>query len=398
MGQKIREGESVNLNRTVVHDHSADIDGGNNLGNVNVGSTAALGTSSVDIGNRASNTGNRDTYINLHGDDVYTSYALQILRQGSAGGANGPTTITHRGTGLLSIVASEAAAIAFSTSGTEAVRILANNYVGLGTLTPQTRLHVHEANANALVRITMAGAGDHAGVLSGKTNGVFAGWIDSIACYNVANDIPVGTNSKDWFRIGSTGTQAGTRLGQAPYVFFDDVDTAKWLADNGDYALTFFSDNADTSTFFGAPGNASYDSRTYRPKVRFNKTGKIQATSLECNASAFGGSFPPNSTTALFNNISGNWLKGHGYSGGGGTSGTDCFNVNLYFRNGTGDYTIFTITPAGQDLKPVVTVIGTIVSIHISAVVQFTANTGTIRIGTLQDNGTGIDADYYIRA
>ena len=60
---------------------------------------------------------------------------------GSSGSAAGPT-FTFNGANNTGMFGGGANSLAFSTSGTEAVRITSNSYVGIGTTTPSATLHV----------------------------------------------------------------------------------------------------------------------------------------------------------------------------------------------------------------------------------------------------------------
>ena len=73
----------------------------------------------INVG--AGATGNRASYIDFIGDTTYTDYGLRIGR--SSSGANGPSELLHRGTGTLSLTASDAGSIALSTSNTQRLTI-----------------------------------------------------------------------------------------------------------------------------------------------------------------------------------------------------------------------------------------------------------------------------------
>jgi hypothetical protein len=83
-------------------------------------------------------TGDGIAYIDLLGDTTYTDYGTRILRNATA---NGTTDLRHRGTGGLQIIAQEAAPIQFYTTDTERARITSSGNVGIGTSSPDGRLH-----------------------------------------------------------------------------------------------------------------------------------------------------------------------------------------------------------------------------------------------------------------
>jgi len=61
-------------------------------------------------------SGNRYAYMSLISDDVYTDYALRVIRLN--GGSNTSSAIQHRGTGALILSADDAGYIFLNTSGT----------------------------------------------------------------------------------------------------------------------------------------------------------------------------------------------------------------------------------------------------------------------------------------
>jgi hypothetical protein len=86
---------------------------------------------SIEIGN--GRTGNGNAFIDFVGDATYTDFGLRIIRENN--GANANSTIAHRGTGALVLKTEEAAAITFSTTATERMRIDASGNVSI-TQTP----------------------------------------------------------------------------------------------------------------------------------------------------------------------------------------------------------------------------------------------------------------------
>jgi hypothetical protein len=82
---------------------------------LNIGQAADLstGTASIEVG--AARTGDGVSQIDLIGDTSWTDYGLRLIRNG---GVNGTSQLTHRGTGTLSIITDEVAAIQFQTNNT----------------------------------------------------------------------------------------------------------------------------------------------------------------------------------------------------------------------------------------------------------------------------------------
>jgi hypothetical protein len=88
------------------------------------------GDGAVILGN--GRTGDGAVHYNLIGDTTYTSFGMRLAR---SAGANGGTTLTHRGTGDLTFVTNEAADIAFRTTNSEAARINSGGQFMVGVTT-----------------------------------------------------------------------------------------------------------------------------------------------------------------------------------------------------------------------------------------------------------------------
>jgi len=88
-------------------------------GNVLFGSGVGSGDAVINVGRGRTADGN--VYIDLHSDiATYTDYGLRLIKQS---GANGASSILHRGTGTFTIETDEAAAIRFNTNSVERMRI-----------------------------------------------------------------------------------------------------------------------------------------------------------------------------------------------------------------------------------------------------------------------------------
>ena len=114
---------------------SFDIGGGINL------PAATTESRTIELG--TGRTGNGYAYIDLIGDATYTDFGLRIIRGNTGPDSSG--LITHRGIGNFTIQTQEAAPITFATNNAEAMRILATGNVGIGTVSPTTKLSIEGA-------------------------------------------------------------------------------------------------------------------------------------------------------------------------------------------------------------------------------------------------------------
>lgn len=72
-------------------------------------------------------TGDRVSFVDFHAEDVtYTDFALRLHR---ASGANGVSTLTHRGTGALKFETLEASGIQFATTNTSRFEITSDGHL-----------------------------------------------------------------------------------------------------------------------------------------------------------------------------------------------------------------------------------------------------------------------------
>jgi len=96
----------------------------------------------LELGSSRSASGN--TIFDIISDTTYKDYAFRIIRTDA--GANAPTNFIHRGTGLFTINANEAANFRINTSATERFTILSTGNVGIGNNNPTSLLMVGNTN------------------------------------------------------------------------------------------------------------------------------------------------------------------------------------------------------------------------------------------------------------
>jgi len=118
-------------------------------GDLLIGSATAATNAAVSVGVNSSSS--REAWLNLIGDDTYSSYGLRIGRYG--GGPNTNSEISHRGTGDLTIATGEAGAIVLKTTSTTRATIAAGGDVAIGPAAPGTtaysKLEINGSDASA---------------------------------------------------------------------------------------------------------------------------------------------------------------------------------------------------------------------------------------------------------
>lgn len=106
-------------------------------GGMLVGNGTATSSIGIDIAN--ARTGDGTSFVDLIGDATYNDYGLRVSRSGTA---NGNSNLLHRGTGALSITASDAGSITFSTTATQRMVVTSGGRVGIGSASPTSNLQV----------------------------------------------------------------------------------------------------------------------------------------------------------------------------------------------------------------------------------------------------------------
>ena len=130
-------------------------------------------TSGQNIEVRGLATGNDFAYIDFRGDNTYTDYGLRLLR--GNGGPNTWSELSHRGNGNLYIQTIDAAPLIFRTYSTDRMTVLSSGNVGIGTMSPEKRLHIYDPSGlYAAIKIQNSAASNSAVLWlhqSGSANG-----------------------------------------------------------------------------------------------------------------------------------------------------------------------------------------------------------------------------------
>ena len=101
-------------------------------------------TNSIEIGQ--GQTGDNYAFIDLIGDTTYTDHGLRLIRGNT--GANATSSLVHRGTGGLYLIAQDAGHIVFQTNGSSRAKIASDGKVGINTTNPAALLHLQGTGGN----------------------------------------------------------------------------------------------------------------------------------------------------------------------------------------------------------------------------------------------------------
>ena len=166
-------------------------------GNAKIGATD---TTDAELTIGRTTAGNRNTMIDMIGDNTYTTYGLRITRLN--GGANTESQLIHRGTGSFSLITQDAGAFQIKTSDTNRFYIHpTSGKVGIGLTSLSGVLHVQgSGTATELVTIAsnlgsnnrnmriLAPAADNVdSPFTFQTGNSFKFQIDSIDCFEISS-------------------------------------------------------------------------------------------------------------------------------------------------------------------------------------------------------------------
>tara|TARA_R100000329_G_scaffold50996_2_gene47100 strand:+ start:1054 stop:8658 length:7605 start_codon:yes stop_codon:yes gene_type:complete len=127
------------------------------------------GTNDTRIEIGTSPLANHNAYIDLVGDTTYNDYGLRLIRFNS--GANTNSQLVHRGTGGLFIEAQDAGSVILKTNGSDALKVDSSQRVGIGTTSPDEKLHISSGG------IKVDG---EANIASGAGTGVFLDYASNV--------------------------------------------------------------------------------------------------------------------------------------------------------------------------------------------------------------------------
>jgi hypothetical protein len=232
-------------------------------GNVLFGSGVGSGDAVINVGRGRTADGN--VYIDLHSDTAtYTDYGLRLIKQS---GANGASSILHRGTGTFTIETDEAAAIRFNTNSVERMRIDSSGLVGIGKTPSYFRLDVQASATGGNVLRGMHGTAEFQ-LYQANNSHTFLGTANSA-------DLVFITGTTERARIDSSGnlrvgvgntfeptiqfTNSGRVASNPAYSFNGDLDTG--MFNPGSQGQIAFSNNGSESMRIDSSGNVELEHR-----------------------------------------------------------------------------------------------------------------------------------------
>ena len=195
--------------------------------------------------------------------------------------------------------------IRFGTTFANPDMELLNGNLGIGTVTPKTKLHVAKDNQSWSLEPFGDWQGNGTLFLSGSANKDkrLALGYDTVSDVAVIQSIEAGIAAKNLYlnpnggdvifaasgfgNVGIGTTTPRDKLdvngvivagNQSPsIVFAGDIDGAKWMAKLGGYYLTFLNDSVGGASL--GTGNVIWGGRTYIPRIAFMNDGNIRMSS-----------------------------------------------------------------------------------------------------------------------
>lgn len=107
------------------------------------GPSYSTGDAVLEVGNGRTGSGN--SYIDLVGDTTYTDYGARLIRTST--GTNTDTSLLHRGTGNLQVIAQDGGQVRLLTNNLTRVVVASGGQVGIGVASPDTNTNLHLAES-----------------------------------------------------------------------------------------------------------------------------------------------------------------------------------------------------------------------------------------------------------
>jgi hypothetical protein len=158
----------------------------------------STGSANIVLGN--GRAGDGLSYVDFIGDATYTTFGLRIIRNGTA---NGDTYINNRGTGSLTLRATDAGTLTFQTTATERMRIDASGRLLIGT-TSASGANLLQVNSDALINGITVGRG-----LGAVSTNAALGVNALLSNTSGSNNAAVGTGALQVNTSGATNTAIG---------------------------------------------------------------------------------------------------------------------------------------------------------------------------------------------
>ena len=360
---------------------------GDYAGNMTLGTGASTAEAHLQIG--AGRTGNGYSYIDLIGDATYSDYGLRIIRNNT--GANTSSAIIHRGTGNLEIATVESSSVLFKTGNSEKMRILATGNVGIGTTNPTQLLHVYSQTSNP-TGIGVQNSQRYYSVRSNNYSLVFTDETVGNERMRIDNNGNVGigtTSPQQKLHVAGNGRFESTGTGLGGYVTVGNPhETA------GNYSAYFFGNTIHDNIYMkGAIAYETLSITSGRGDMHFLQNTSANGTNASINDSVMTirnngnvgiGTTSPNSKLQVDGEIDAN--GGGGYKINGKPWANESSN-NL--KLGDWDGEAFTTSIFDENSAEIVTIGNYGTMINCSSLTSTYGTTATLAVGTAGATSSG---------
>ena len=167
-----------------------------------VGADGSISTNSDRIEINSLGSGNRNAFIDFHGDDTYTDFGLRIIRNNT--GENAISQIIHRGTADFYLTVQEAAGIKFQTNS-------------LSRLTIGSDGNIRQSDALYFATDEVR-ARDSGGLLLGDSTGTLGIFVEDGGLVSLANGTGINEFSTDGTLSGDSNDAVPTEKAVKTYV------------------------------------------------------------------------------------------------------------------------------------------------------------------------------------